>query len=99
MSLHPSTLIRCPTAVRERRLLLSALLALVPGCARTAPPAGGATTASATASCAAHADELRRLAHEVADKQHNVGLQLSIRQRGTTFLSEGYGFADLEDSV
>jgi len=103
MSFDPSTLTRCPTPVLDQRLLLCALLALLSGCARTASPAGAstaaATVAPTAASCAAHADELRRLAREVADKQHNIGLAVAIRQRGTTFFSEGYGFADLEDSV
>ena len=55
--------------------------------------------AAQQAACAQRADELRRVIREVADKEHNVGLSVSIGASGRIVYSEGFGFADLEDSV
>jgi serine beta-lactamase-like protein LACTB, mitochondrial len=35
----------------------------------------------------------------LADREHNVGLQVAVGRAGRVVYSEGFGFADLEDSV
>lgn len=49
--------------------------------------------------CVERVAQLRETARQVHDKQHNIGLAVAIERAGKIVYSEGFGFADLEDSV
>ena len=76
-------------------------------CARSAASAVrslSSSTNSSTAStqpdrCVVHAADIRRAIADVTAKQQNVGLSVAIRRDGRIVLSEGFGFASLEDSI
>lgn len=59
----------------------------------------GSLNARQSDRCTAGAADLRAAIREVHDKQHNVGLSVAIGRDGQVVFSEGFGFADLEDSV
>jgi serine beta-lactamase-like protein LACTB, mitochondrial len=69
----------------------------------TTNTAGASSTASAssiqTDRCAVNASDIRRAIADVTGRQRNVGLSVAIRREGRIVFSEGFGFADLEDSV
>ncbi|MDB4916902.1 MAG: flp2 [Gemmatimonadetes bacterium] len=60
---------------------------------------GLAGKSRAPEACAAHASEIRQAVLDVTTRQHNVGLSVAISRYGQIVFSEGFGFADLEDSV
>ena len=105
----------CPTRSWEVPKLSPALLLSVlavgltsTSCARSAAPVAtsmsSASSASSAAStrpdrCTVNAPEIRRAIAEVSARQQNVGLAIAIRREGRIVFSEGFGFANLEDSV